>query len=521
MGAKQSISVPSVEETSDLKPCPSSPESDSTTCDDLHQLREENVSLKAREAKAVASWEACIEAARKQAADSAAELETARQQEAARLDVANASIKKLQQELDGKVQENSGLSSHVAQLKKQLAVADNALSASKQEFSVAKSALQENAQLLTKQLQAKEQENSALSFRVAQLQEQLLVADNALAASKQEVSVAKSALQDNVQNLKEQLQAKAQELSIATSTVEDAVVDRNVVKQQLQAKTQAHQEIIKELSVAKSALEDAASTENILKEQLQAKTQAHQDLIKELSVAKSAGEETHILREQLQAQASTIADLQEKLSGSRQELADAQASVANSTRQLNDLLLKPEAASSDMSFIKDQLQAKIQELAECEERRRSLQSSFEAVSDEAKVVKEQLQAKTQEVDASRAAEAEANRLLNEIRSRPQDLLEPKDGAQAQPAAASVAAKADDSMNQLLVEEMDRLQNENRDLKAKHKVFDKFRQLKKISWEEIESLGAADSKAANASAKSKGATKRSTASVDGTAKKQRN
>jgi chromosome segregation ATPase len=486
MGAKQSISVPSVEETSDLKPCPSSPESDSTTCDDLHQLREENVSLKAREAKAVASWEACIEAARKQAADSAAELETARQQEAARLDVANASIKKLQQELDGKVQENSGLSSHVAQLKKQLAVADNALSASKQEFSVAKSALQENAQLLTKQLQAKEQENSALSFRVAQLQEQLLVADNALAASKQEVSVAKSALQDNVQNLKEQLQAKAQELSIATSTVEDAVVDRNVVKQQLQAKTQAHQEIIKELSVAKSA-----------------------------------GEETHILREQLQAQASTIADLQEKLSGSRQELADAQASVANSTRQLNDLLLKPEAASSDMSFIKDQLQAKIQELAECEERRRSLQSSFEAVSDEAKVVKEQLQAKTQEVDASRAAEAEANRLLNEIRSRPQDLLEPKDGAQAQPAAASVAAKADDSMNQLLVEEMDRLQNENRDLKAKHKVFDKFRQLKKISWEEIESLGAADSKAANASAKSKGATKRSTASVDGTAKKQRN
>jgi len=69
--------------------------------------------------------------------------------------------------------------------------------------------------------------------------------------------------------------------------------------------------------------------------------------------------------------------------------------------------------------------------------------------------------------------------------------------------------------------MDRLQNENRDLKAKHKVFDKFRQLKKISWEEIESLGASDSKAANASAKSKGATKRSTASVDGTAKKQRN
>jgi hypothetical protein len=78
------------------------------------------------------------------------------------------------------------------------------------------------------------------------------------------------------------------------------------------------------------------------------------------------------------------------------------------------------------------------------------------------------------------------------------------------------------MNQLLVEEMDRLQNENRDLKAKQKVIDKFHKLKKISWDEIESLGGSDSKAASAAAKSKGTTKRASGgNTDGSVKKQRN
>lgn len=577
MGSKQSTHVQSCEESSALKSCPSDPESDASTSigDEVQLLRDENEALKAkllalvaqaaeskeRETKCVADWQACIEASRKQATDLAAELETVRSQDSANLDAANALNKSLQQDLDGKAQELSVAKASLedaaasqSRLKEQVQTKTQAHEDALKELSATKSALEDAASsqsVLKEQLLAKTQshEDVAKELSVAKatledavasqglIKEQLqaktqahdnvvkdLVAANAslrdaasmrdqFTTESQELSAVKSTLETKVQHLNDQLQSNLKELAVVKSTLEDSVANQGLLKEQLQAKTQAHQDVLKELSVVKSVMEDAASGQEVLKEQLLAKTQAHQEILKELSVAKSVGEDSEILKKQLQAKS--------------EDLVVARAALEEARRGREEVQVETQASFGEIDAIKQQLQAKCQELDES--RAAELQAKRlleeirsqpqETVSGELEDLKKQLLAKSQELDESREAEREAKRLLEENRSQPQELSQPKTEKQDSAVAGSVEPKADDSMNQLLVEEMDRLQNENRDLKARQKVFDKFRQIKKISWDEIESAAGSDSKVANTSAKTKGATKRSSGN-DGSVKKQR-